>query len=212
MKRILQSLKQQDGFTLVELMVVVAIIGLLSAVAIPNFKKYQSKSKMAEGKLHLSSIYTAETAFYSDYNMYHNCLAYMGYDPGPEAGNRYYATGFNTAATTVAVAWTAAVNSGINATDCPQTNAITQGGTAASSTGNSTWFPAGKGVGASIANTVGYLSATALGDQSSQANMTFTAGAGGVISLTQATYGTAGTSSYMTINQAKVLSVVRNGF
>lgn len=212
MKRFYQSLKRQDGFTLVELMVVVAIIGLLSAVAIPNFKKYQAKSKMSEAKLHLSSIYTAETAFYSDYNMYHNCLAYMGYDPGPESGNRYYATGFNTAATTVANAWTAAVNSGINATDCPQTNAVTQGGVAASSVVNATWFPAGKGVGAQIANAVGYVSATALGDQSSQANMTFTAGAGGVISLDQAAYGAAGQSSYMTINQAKVLSVIRNGF
>jgi len=45
MKSFFQSLKRQDGFTLVELMVVVAIIGLLSAVAVPNFKKYQAKAK-----------------------------------------------------------------------------------------------------------------------------------------------------------------------
>lgn len=211
-----KSLKRQDGFTLVELMVVVAIIGLLSAVAVPNFKKYQAKSKMSEAKLQLSALYTAESSFYSDYNIYHNCLTYMGFDPGPESANRYYAVGFNTAATTNGSATTgaygAAVNSGLNAADCPITNGVTAGGTAASSANNATWFPAGKGIGASIASAVGYISATALGDQSTQAQMTYTAGAGGVISVDNANFGAAGTSSYLTINQAKVLSVVRNGF
>ena len=214
MKSFLTSLKRQDGFTLVELMVVVAIIGLLSAVAVPNFKKYQAKAKMSEAKLQLSSIYTAESSFYSDFNMYHNCLTYMGFDPGPEWANRYYAVGFNTAATTSANAHTAALNSGLNgaATECPQTNAITAGGTGITSANNATWFAAGKGIGASIASAVGYVSATALGDQSTQALMTFTAGAGGVISIDNAAFGTAGTSSYLTITQAKVLLVVRNGF
>ena len=216
MKSFFKSLKRQDGFTLVELMVVVAIIGLLSAVAVPNFKKYQAKSKMSEAKLQLSALYTAESSFYSDYNIYHNCLTYMGFDPGPESANRYYEVGFNTAATTngslTSGAYGAAVNSGLNAADCPINNAVTQGGTATSSPNNATWFPAGKGIGASIANTVGYISATALGDQSIQTQMTYTAGAGGVISVDQPAFGTAGTSSYLTIRQDKVLSVVRNGF
>jgi len=103
------SLKRQSGFTLVELMVVVAIIGLLSAVAIPNFRKYQAKSKMSEAKLQLSSLYTAQIAFFSDFNIFATCLNYMGYDPSPEISQRYYAVGFNVAANIHTNAWTSAI-------------------------------------------------------------------------------------------------------
>ncbi len=65
MKFFFKSFKRQSGFTLVELMVVVAIIGLLSAVAIPNFQKYQARTKTTEGKLQLAAIYAAEASFYS---------------------------------------------------------------------------------------------------------------------------------------------------
>ena len=54
----------EAGFTLVELMIVVAIIGVLSAVAVPNFKKYQAKAKTSEAKIQLAAAYTAEQAFY----------------------------------------------------------------------------------------------------------------------------------------------------
>jgi type IV pilus assembly protein PilA len=213
MKRFYKSLLRQSGFTLVELMVVVAIIGLLSAVAIPNFKKYQAKAKISEAKLQLSAIYTAETAFFSDYNIYHNCLAYMGFDPGPEIGNRYYAVGFGAASDISDPAYSAAVNSGLNSTagtGCPDVNAVTSGATTATNSVNaSTWFPAGKGVGANIATEVAYLPTTSISDQASVANMTFTAGAGGVISQT---FLTSASASKLSITQQKVLSININGF
>ena len=59
----LKQLKGQKGFTLIELMIVVAIIGILAAIAIPNFLTYQSKSKQSEARVSLGAIFTSAVAF-----------------------------------------------------------------------------------------------------------------------------------------------------
>ena len=62
--------KRREGFTLIELMIVVAIIGILAAIAIPNFLKFQLRSKTGEAKANLAAIRTAEEGYFSEFSTY----------------------------------------------------------------------------------------------------------------------------------------------
>jgi len=59
----LKRAKNKKGFTLIELMIVVAIVGILAAIAIPNFLNYQAKSQQTEAKTNLGSIFTNMVAY-----------------------------------------------------------------------------------------------------------------------------------------------------
>jgi type IV pilus assembly protein PilA len=62
--------KSNKGFTLIELMIVVAIIGILAAIAIPNFLRFQLKSKSSEGKVNIAAIRTAEASYLAEFGVY----------------------------------------------------------------------------------------------------------------------------------------------
>lgn len=94
-------LKSEAGFTLIELMVVVAIIGVLSAIAVPNFKKYQAKAKQSEAKIQLAAVYSVEVGSMADYDAYATCLDTLGYDVTPRG---YYRVGFSAGENTAVVA------------------------------------------------------------------------------------------------------------
>ncbi len=78
-------IRGKKGFTLIELMIVVAIIGILAAIAIPQFLKFQAKSKQSEARTILSGIYTAETAYFAENNAFHFAKSEPTYTSSPEA-------------------------------------------------------------------------------------------------------------------------------
>ena len=69
----------QKGFTLIELMIVVAIIGILAAIAIPNFMSYQCKAKQSEAKSNLGTIATCQEAYLAEFDAYGSTMSKIGF-------------------------------------------------------------------------------------------------------------------------------------
>jgi prepilin-type N-terminal cleavage/methylation domain-containing protein len=87
------------GFTLIELMVVVAIIVLLTMLAIPNFSTFLAKAKRTEAYANLHAIYAAQKAYWAEHGTYAPALAGpqgAGWQPegykGGGAGENFYYT------------------------------------------------------------------------------------------------------------------------
>lgn len=74
-----KMLRNNKGFTLIELMIVVAIIGILAAIAIPNFMSYQCKAKQAEAKNLLGAARTAAEVYYAEYSTYTDTIGNTGF-------------------------------------------------------------------------------------------------------------------------------------
>lgn len=66
---------RREGFTLIELMVVVSIIGVLAAIAIPAFTSQQNTAKRAEAYSNLASLGKAEKAYYAEYGKFEFAVA-----------------------------------------------------------------------------------------------------------------------------------------
>lgn len=78
----LRILKNKKGFTLIELMIVVAIIGILAAIAIPNFLTFRLKAKTSEAKSNLGAIRTVEEAYKAEEDEYYPNGAQIALYPG----------------------------------------------------------------------------------------------------------------------------------
>lgn len=63
-------MKPEKGFTLIELMIVVAIIAFLSLIAVPSFSRYLAKAKRIEAYMNLSSLCLAQKAYYAEHGTY----------------------------------------------------------------------------------------------------------------------------------------------
>ena len=70
------------GFTLIELMLVVAILGVLAAIAIPLLATYQLRSKTAEAKTNLAAIRVLQESYYSENQLYRSADAEPAAIPG----------------------------------------------------------------------------------------------------------------------------------
>jgi len=62
----LMKKKDQKGFTLIELMIVIAIIGILAAIAIPQFNSYRKRAYNASANTDIKNAYTAAQAYFVD--------------------------------------------------------------------------------------------------------------------------------------------------
>src|SRR5438093_8324734 len=117
-------------FTLIALMIVVAIIGILAALAIPNFMSYQAKAKQSEAKVGLGGIFTAATAYFASNGTYTvSSPSELDYAP---AGSPVYTFNYGGIV----------INSGSSASNCPGTTwdgpspAISSGSFTAGARGN----------------------------------------------------------------------------
>lgn len=76
-----------SGFTLIEIMFVVSIIGVLAAIAIPNYLKFQARAKTTEATTNLKALYSAQHVYRQEMDSYSASVVQIGF--APERNNRY---------------------------------------------------------------------------------------------------------------------------
>ncbi|MEW9573048.1 type IV pilin protein [Rhodanobacter sp. Si-c] len=110
-------MRHARGFTLIELMVVVAIVAILAAIAIPAYGRYAFRARRADGKELLLRIASAQERYYATYNKY-GALADIGFADPAKSEKGYYSVKVDMPAADKGQAFTAtATGEGVQAQD-----------------------------------------------------------------------------------------------
>lgn len=121
-------MRKEAGFTLIELMIVVAIIGILAAIAIPAYQSYVIRAKVAEGLTYADQAKTSVSEYYLAGNTWPSTNASAGL-PNTLAGNYVsnVQVGISSGVSTVTVLFNSSVVSGLTVVFTP----VASGGTVA---------------------------------------------------------------------------------
>ncbi|HYE35761.1 type IV pilin protein [Methylocaldum sp.] len=86
----MQSIRKTRGFTLMELMIAVAVVGILAAVAFPGYQSQMIKTRRSDGKAALMNAAAKQEQFYLDNKTYASTMTALGYSANPASSEEGY--------------------------------------------------------------------------------------------------------------------------